>query len=195
MPRQRQSKQEVALARGVSGRLREQYLNKKKGMGLSQRKLAERISISFQTVNGWFRDPPAMPAVTALVALARKDTLNLNHLLLNEGTPLRGQLATPSSLEETLRAHIVAELRRDADIREIEDVLRIMGSPLRSATEQARTELNRVRRIRGQIRTDADEAQWALRGRNEAAKRKWIDVDRKPPDESRGGSFNLPEDP
>src|SRR5262245_32276106 len=98
MPRQKRSKEELALARGVRERLREQYL-KKEGMGLSQRMLAARIPISFQTVNGWFGNPPAMPAVTALVALATRDNLNLNHFLLDQEPPLRGQVAMPESLE------------------------------------------------------------------------------------------------
>lgn len=193
MPRRKRSKEERALARGVRDRLRGWYLNEKR-MGLSQRKLADRIKISFQTVNGWFGNPPAMPAVMALVALATRDKLNLNHFLLDDGPPLRKQIAMPDSLEEALRAHIAAELGRDAEVGEVEDVLRIMGSLLSAITQQSHAELERLRRIREQIRTDAEEARWSLRGRNEHAKQKWIHADQKSPDGSRGGSFNVSEE-
>src|SRR5690349_10778765 len=194
MPRRKRTKGEGALAKEIRERLRELYL-KDTGKGWSQRTLAKEIPVSFQTVNGWFREPPAMPGITALVAMARRHNLNLNHLLLGEGLPLRGQAVTAGSLEEGLRAHIVAELRGEAEIAEVEDVLRIIGPPLGSITGQARDELERVRRIRRQIATDAEEARLALVGRNEETKKRWVQAGHAASAPARTGSLHRRDRP
>jgi hypothetical protein len=111
MPRKKRGRREVALAKAVTERLRTRYLSGPDG--ISQGDLARRLFLKPQTVNGWFANPPAIPDVYTLVALAERDNWNLNHLLLGDGPPLRGQTMAPPSLATAVRDHVAAELRAE----------------------------------------------------------------------------------
>lgn len=61
------------------------------------------------TAVGWFAPDPHTPDAAALVKLARQKNLNLNWLLLGEGTELRG-IESPAEVWPLLRQTLVAEL-------------------------------------------------------------------------------------
>jgi transcriptional regulator with XRE-family HTH domain len=196
MPRPERSEKDLAFARKVRERLRAQYLSGAEGV--SQRQLAKRAGSTFSTVNGWFREPPALPGVVALAALARRDNLNLNHFLLNEGPPLRGQVVMPKDLEAMLRAHVLAELKRDASPDEARSAIALGGSPLRGLIDRYRDQVKKAREIRKELLEDIaaeDEARRAHHRRNQDTTARWIAADPKHRSPSRlvgrGGSFNL----
>jgi len=110
MPREQRGPVERKLAKAIRERLREHYL--KGPDALSQRELAERLQLTFQTVNAWFRNPPAMPDVATLHKIARLANWNLNYLLLGEGEPLRGPVPVPIDESALLRRHAEAEILR-----------------------------------------------------------------------------------
>src|SRR5438046_6643462 len=110
MPPRKRSKDVIALAKEIIERLREHDL--KGPDARTERDLADHLGLPFQTVNGWFTRN-AMPNADTLIALAERDGLNLNHFLLGDGPPLRGQTMMPTELAAGVRAHVVAALHAD----------------------------------------------------------------------------------
>lgn len=66
------------------------------------------VGMAASTTTGWFGVPPTPPDTVSLVLLAQQKNLNLNWLLLGEGTQLRGIHAP--DVWPRLRETIVAEL-------------------------------------------------------------------------------------
>jgi len=117
MPRKKRGRKQIALARAVSERLRTRYLRAPDDIG--EVGLARRLQLKPQTVSGWLANPPAIPDPYTIVALAEWDNWNLNHLLLGDGPPLRGQTMLPTDLATAVREHVAAELRREFIPRQI----------------------------------------------------------------------------
>jgi transcriptional regulator with XRE-family HTH domain len=183
MPRPKRSKKAIAFAKEVREQLRALYLSG--ADRLSQRQLAKRAGSTFQTVNGWFQPTPALPGVLPLVALARRDNVSLNHLLLSDGPPFRGQMVMPKDLETALRAHVLAELRRGASADEARSALAFGGSPLRVVMDHYRTGLTKARAIRSELLEDiaaAAKGRRAHHHRNQEAIERWTAdaADRRP---------------
>jgi hypothetical protein len=68
------------------------------------------VGLAASTTTGWFGVPPTPPDTVSLVRLAEVKNLNLNWLLLGEGTQLRGIQAPDvwPRLRETLIAELVS---------------------------------------------------------------------------------------
>src|ERR1051325_9712184 len=110
------------------------------------------------TIRGWLRKTqPRLPFTPALLTFARETNASLTHLLLGEGPPLRGQVAMPDDLETALRAHILAELARDAGTDEYQDAARAASSALLWVVERCREELQRIRRLRKELKEDFED--------------------------------------
>src|SRR5579859_1513258 len=147
------------------------------------------------TISGWLRSKkPRLPFTPALLKFARKTGASLNHLLLDEGPPLRGQVAMPADLDAAVRAHILAELQQEATPDELRGALRYLGreagpdkaraalrvdrdgrdvSPLQVLTDLCRAEIPGIRELRRQIKADLDQSERrdAARYRNGRADR------------------------
>jgi len=74
------------------------------------------VGLPHSTTAGWFGVPPTPPDTVSLVQLAQEKNLNLNWLLLGEGTQLRGIEA--ADVWPRLREMLVAELVSHGATRE-----------------------------------------------------------------------------
>ena len=80
-------------------------------------RMNRELGLPHSTASGWLRSVPSIPKPEWLIRLAKKQNLNLNWLLLGEGTPLRQPARDNvwSDLRETLVAELVNRGARPAD--------------------------------------------------------------------------------
>lgn len=112
------------------------------------------IGLAHATVTGWFSNPPRTPETPHLVTLAKKANINLNYLLLGEGTVLRENGVQANDLAEQLRARVVAELRsvENAPVDQIEVTVPPPADVLRQVIEDYRERLQANRETVRQFR-------------------------------------------
>ena len=126
----RQGRQKVPLeeARAIRDRLWQHVQERYP----SRAAFADLIAVPRTTVTGWFSPRPRTPETPHLLRLARTAKLNLNWLLLGEGTEVLPELVPWDNLALQLRNRMVAELRARYQLSDSEIQLVVPPDPAKA---------------------------------------------------------------
>jgi hypothetical protein len=114
-PRKLPEEQVIAISERLREFVRRHYPN--------TNQMNKDVDLPPSTTTGWFGIPPSTPDAVSLVKLAEIKNLNLNWLLLGEGTELRG-ISAPDvwpRLRQTLVAELISHGAKPAEAEQVVD--------------------------------------------------------------------------